>query len=267
MCSVDGSTLRLMYRLSLAVTVLLCSVVSVVSGVDLPMGRTGEGVAVFGILGSVVAIMFITGNLRRRQLGPQAAAWGTSASLYGLVADARRRSSVALERWRRSGRVRKVEHAARAVAGDDDRLDPQSIRAAAEALFRLVCLAWDARDVKGLETLLAPELLAARRRELAANDIAGEHHRAQVIGDVRVELVGLTVDADAGPTAVVLIEAVVDRGVERDGSRPLQGARPVSEYWTLVTRGDAFVVQAIEGRTAGARHLTEPIVTRARQPA
>ena len=262
----------MLYRLSAAVTVLLLSVTSLAMGIELPMSRASRALPIVGILGSVVAIVLITGRLGRRRHpgvgGPDpvraAMTWARER-----IEGARASRSAALHRRRRSERVAQAQLAAREAAKDDARLAPEQIETAAEALFRLVHLAWDQRDVKRLAELLSPALLAERRRALDANDAAAEHHRSHVLGDVNVELVGLTAEPAGAHTAVVLIEAEMDIGIDnRHGRRVFTAtdspsSRRLCQYWTLVMHDGHFHVHAIEDRAEGEHHLSEPLVAHA----
>ena len=263
----------MLYRLSAAVTVLLLSVTSLAVGLDLPMSRGDRALPILGILGSVVAIVLIVGRLRRRRhpglAGPQVSVLGAVRSARARVESVRADRSDALHRRRLSTRVQQAELAARDAATDDDRLAPERIATEAEALFRLVHLAWDARDPNRLAQLLSPRLLAAWERALDDNDAAGEHHRSHVTGDVEVDLVGLTADPAGAHTAIVLIEAEMDFGVDNLRGRRISTAtgssrpRPLCQYWTLVMHDGRFTVHGMEERTDGDHHLTEPLVAHA----
>ena len=263
----------MLYRLSAAVTVLLLSVTSLAMGIELPMSRASRALPIVGILGSVVAIVLITRRLGRRRHpgvgGPEASARAAIASAQERIEAVRASRSAALHRRRRSERVEQAQLAAQEAAKDDERLAPQQIKTAAEALFRLVHLAWDERDSGRLAELLGAALLAERQRALDANDAAAEHHRSHVLGEVHVELVGLTVDPAGAHTAVVLIEAEMDIGIDnRNGRRVFTAtdspsARRLCQYWTLVMHDGRFHVHAIEDRAEGEHHLSEPLVAHA----
>jgi len=273
---VDATTLRLLYRLSMAVVVLVFSVAGLVVGLELPFSRASRGLPVLGLLGSVVAILLVSASLSRRRqpdsrlaaLAPEALGRRAMRWARGLGASSRDRCSAALHRRRLAERLRQAELAAIEAAETNDRLAPERIRTAAQALFRLVYLAWDARDSKRLATLLSPELLVVWERALDAHDAAGQHHRAQVLGDVKISLVGLTADATRAATAIVRVEAQLDVRVsdlygKRDSSSgSATDRRRLRQYWTLARGDGPWIVQAIEERTQGDRHLTEPIAAR-----
>ena len=263
----------MLYRLSAAVTVLLLSVVSLALGLDLPMSRADRTLPIVGMLASIAAIVFVVGNLgRRRHPGTEGldhAAQSAIRSARERIGTARAKRDAAQHRRRRGARVEQAQAVAREAAQDDERLAPEHITTEAEALFRLVSLAWDARDPGRLAELLSPDLLAEWERRLDANDAAGEHHRSHVLGDVEVELVGFAAGAGGAHTAVVLIEAEMDIGVDNRNGRRISSTttrtspRKVCEYWTLVMRDGPFTVHKIDARDDGDHHLAEPLVAHA----
>ena len=270
----EPSTLRLLLRLSLAVVVLLCTVLALVLGADVPLSRGGRGLPGLALLGSVVAITFVTLSLSaRRHPGAPAAPTPLALGRRAIQAarerarSARARAAAARHRRRRAARVREAELAAIEAAGVDDDLAPARIRTAAEALVRLVYLAWDARDSKRLATLLGPGLLREWERALDDNDAAGEHHRAHVLGDVQIDLVGLLKDATGATLTIVLVEVELSVSVSVSGLYGRRHAhdsdashvRRLCQYWTL-TQSDPVTVQAIEEQAIGDHHLSEPIV-------
>jgi len=267
---VDPSTLRLLLRLSLAVVALLCTVLALVLSADVPLSRAGRGLPGLALLGSVVAITFVTLSLiARRHPGAPAAPTPLALGRRAIQAarerarSARARAAAARHRRRRAARVREAELAA--IEAVDDDLAPARIRTAAEALVRLVYLAWDARDSKRLATLLGPGLLREWERTLDDNDAAGEHHRTHVLGDVQIDLVGLLKDATGATLTIVLVEVELSVSVNSlygrrhayDGDA--SHVRRLCQYWTL-TQSDPVTVQAIEEQAIGDHHLSEPIV-------
>ena len=264
----DATSLRLLFRLSLVVVVFVFSLVSIAAGVELPIRRGGRALPVLALLGSVVAILLIVGRLRghRQPGGPPASLSPVSLmrQARGLTQAAHTRFSAQLHRRRRAARVRRAELAALAAARDDDRLAPERIMKAAEALFRLVQLARNERDPQRLATLMSPELLAEWERALDAGSVR-EARRVQVSGDVKVALVGLTSEQAQAATVVVLIEAELEVSTSRSGKRVTEQDGPppkqmLCQYWTLTLGEGPFTVHAIEERHEGAHHLIEPII-------
>ncbi|MEJ7787820.1 MAG: hypothetical protein WKF96_23705, partial [Solirubrobacteraceae bacterium] len=172
----------------------------------------------------------------------------------------------AMHRRRRGQRVRRVELAALEAAAENDHLAPERIKRSADALFRLVYLARDARDPARLATLLGPELMLVWERALDVYSAPGGHRRAEVLGDVQIDLVGLTRTPEEREMVIVLIEAelaVPVKDPHRARASPRDGPRIVPrlcQYWTLALCDGLWIAQAIEERAEGDRHLTEPIV-------
>lgn len=145
---------------------------------------------------------------------------------------------------------------------------PHSIRKAAEALLRLVYLAWDARDPARLATLMSPELLHTWQRALDADD---RPTYTRIPEDVRIDLVSLTADPATDTIATVLIEAELHphdppaaRTFREESGSP--APRRLSQYWTLARHDGLWTVQAIAERAEGDRHLTAPLPAHAEAP-
>ncbi|MBA3300215.1 MAG: TIM44-like domain-containing protein [Thermoleophilaceae bacterium] len=272
----DATTMRLLLRLSIAVSTLVCLVVATLFGIELPFGRAGRSLTILGLLASSVAILLLTARLANRRQPDSALAALSPEVLFrkavrrtrALAGSSRARSSAAVHRRRRGARVREVELAAREAAADDDRLAPENIRSSADALFRLIYLAWDARDPARLATLVGPDQLRTWERLLEANERADEHHRAEVRDVTQIDLVGLARTQEGGDTAIVLIEAdlaihVEDRYGNQTSARDESGnAHRLCQYWTLALQDGLWTVHAVEKRGEGERHLSEPIVAR-----
>jgi hypothetical protein len=235
-----GTEERLLLRLALAVAGLMLILAAAVSGTY----ARGRPVWLAVPLG-LVAILVIYGRVISRRGGR------TPGSVVREAGKGAARRAVArLRGRRRQRRVREVELAAVEAAKDDERLAPERVRTAAEALFRLVQLARGERDPGRLASLMGRELLAEWERRLAD---APPGARVEGVGEVEVEYVGFTAArADEGPRAVVLIEAEL----LIDGK-----ARPLCEFWTLGLREGLWTVLAIEGHRKGSHQLREPIGT------
>jgi phenylacetate-coenzyme A ligase PaaK-like adenylate-forming protein/predicted lipid-binding transport protein (Tim44 family) len=172
-----------------------------------------------------------------------------------------------LSRKRRRKRVERVELAAAEAAEDDERFAPEQVRSAAEQLFRDVQAAWDQRDEARLATMLGPELLVEWKRHLAGFERKGWHNRVQVLGEVRVDYVGLTNREGASDDRVVVfIEATLrdyvenrrGRKIHRKGASSETTAR--SQYWTLGIRDGRWILLSIERGAEGDHNLTDAIV-------
>ena len=219
---------------------------------------TGVDLVLFLIFGVVFLGAFVWAMSRRR---------GPLANIVSAARDLVGRALSAVRRGLRRKRVRQVELAAVEAAEDDDRFSPERLRSAAEKLFRDVQHAWDARDTASLATLLGPDLLVEWERRLADFDAKGWHSRAQVLGDVQIDYVGLANrEGESDDRAIVLIEATLRAYVEdRYGLRTYRKGESddtieLSQYWTLGVREGRWILISIEERSEGEHHLAEPIV-------
>jgi predicted lipid-binding transport protein (Tim44 family) len=216
-------------------------------------GGSGDPVVTLLVLGGFVAVFVFSYVRSHRRGGRLATTGGRLASAVG--------------RKLRRKRVEQVELAAAEAAEDDERFEPERVRRDAEQLFRDVQAAWDARDEARLATLVGPELLVEWKRHLAGLERKGWHNRVEVLGDVRVDYVGLTNrEGASGDRVVVFVEATLRDYVEdRRGRKILRkGATDdttqVSQYWTLGIRDGRFILLSIERGAEGDHNLTDPIV-------
>jgi predicted lipid-binding transport protein (Tim44 family) len=219
-------------------------------GGDSSSGDGGEGGSwwVFAIGAGVFLVIFTWQGVSKKRTG--SFAWPPV-------------SAVQLRRRR----VREVERAAGEAGEDDERFLPERVHAAAEQLFLDAQNAWDARDRTRLAMLLDRDLLVEWERRLDDFDAKGWHNRAEVLGDVRVDYVGVTNREEADDDrVVVLIEATLRAYVvDRDGKKILRkdetdDAVDLSQYWTLGLRDGRWILLSIEERAEGEHHLSEPIV-------
>jgi predicted lipid-binding transport protein (Tim44 family) len=237
-------------------------------------GDSGEAEELSGIAGLIFMVAFcvvffgIWGAIGVAVLSERKT---RDSGLVGRVAWALRdlagRPVAAMRHKVRRKRVRQVELAATEAAEDDDYFSPQRLRTAAEDLFRDVQHAWDARDTARLATLLGADLLLEWERRLANFDAKGWHSRVEVLGDVRVDYVGLeNRERDSDDRAVVLIEATLRAYVQkRDGGRIYRKGESddtirLCQYWTLGLREGRWILISIEERSEGEHHLAEPII-------
>jgi hypothetical protein len=259
---------RLALRLAFRVVALLLLVVTATAGQA--YGRGGRPLW-FAVPVGVLVILLIGARLIATRSGarpPGTVLWDTAKRGGRWVRGLVERVVAAVHAARRRGRVRRVELAALEAAEDEDVLSPDSVRTSAESLFRLVQLAWDARDPGRLATLLGPELLAEWEQRLAELQRNGRDERVEVIGEVRVEYVGFTTpERGQAPRAVVLIEATLREYEEDHRGRQTDGqTRHLCEYWTLGLRDGLWTVLTIEERAEGKHHLAEPIGTPSAAP-
>ncbi len=96
----------------------------------------------------------------------------------------------------------------------------------------------------------------------------GRGRRLEVVGEVRVECVGLTAPREGqGARAVVLIEATLrPHAGEHLGRRPDGELRDLCQYWSLGLRDGLWTVLAIDERAQGSHHLDEAIAAPSAAP-
>jgi predicted lipid-binding transport protein (Tim44 family) len=221
-------------------------------------GSFGEGDGGWGFL-VLVGIVIV--------IGLATALVPIVTELVAKVGDVVARPLSAVGRWRRRDRVRAVELAAVEAATDDERFAAERVRSDAEALFRDVQAAWDRNDTDRLRQLLAPELMAEWERRLADFTAKGWNPRADVLGKVEVEYVGLAnQEGESEDRAVVLIEAMLRAFVlDKNGNVVLRKGEAndtiwLSQYWTLGIRDGRWTLHSIEESEEGSHNLTDPIV-------
>ena len=172
-------------------------------------------------------------------------------------------------RYRRKVRERDaaVRRASAEAAEDDAWFGAADLEAHARGLFVACQQAWDARDRDRLAVLVGDDLLVEWKRRLDDFDAKGWHNRVEVLGDPKVEYVGLVNrEDDTEDRAVVRISAslrayVVDRAGRTIKRKEAQSDRvSLTEYWTLARRRDAWNVVSIEARAEGDHHLDAEIV-------
>jgi predicted lipid-binding transport protein (Tim44 family) len=219
----------------------------------------GSGGYVELVLFLIFAVIFVSAFVRGMT--------GRGGPLANIVSAVRALVARPVRRRLRRKRVREVELAATEAAEDDDYFSPQRVGTAAERLFRDVQQAWDARDTARLGTLLGADLLHEWERRLADFDAKGWHSRVEVLGDVRVDYVGLeNREQDSDDRATVLIEAPLRAYVEERNGRKIyrkdesDETMELSQYWTLGFRDKRWILLSIEEAGEGEHHLTERII-------
>ena len=133
------------------------------------------------LLGVPLFLVICARLIIRRRVARASGDRDTASRLYIRVKRRVESAFAATHRARRRGRVRQAERAALEAAKRDELLSPAGVRTAAESLFRLVHLAWSARDPGRLATLLDPQLLAEWDQRAPKRGEANEPH--EVVGD------------------------------------------------------------------------------------
>lgn len=201
----------------------------------------GGGIGVFLIVVIVLVVLFVAGS--------------------ALIARARYRK-------RKRERVKQVALAARAAAEDDPEFASEIVVPAATELFNAVQTGWTAGDRERLGKLCGPDLMHEWALRLADFERRGWTNQVSVVGDIRVDYVGLTNRAeDRDDRAVVRIEAQLrDVVVDQHGVVVLRRESQaetsrICEYWTLGKAGGRWVVLSIEQQAEGDHQLDEELVT------
>jgi predicted lipid-binding transport protein (Tim44 family) len=210
----------------------------------------GHGLgALFLIAAFLIIFMLRTG-------GPRASRFWSARQSQGRAA--RRRSAQ---------RERRVELAAAEATEDDPAFAPDHVRSQAAALFKSVQAAWDKGDRTALARLVGPDLLQEWERRLDDFDRKGWRNRVEVLGEPKVEYIGLTNRNDSGEDRVtVRIEAKLRDYVEDGyGNHIKRSGRigetvPVREFWTLGRRANRWILRSIEEGAEGAHALSDQIV-------
>jgi predicted lipid-binding transport protein (Tim44 family) len=173
----------------------------------------------------------------------------------------------ALYRRRVNERVKRVTKAAAEAAEDDAYFASDAIERDGEALFRAAQQAWDARDRGRLSQLVGPDLMIEWNRRLDDFDRKGWHNRVEVLGEPKIQYVGLTnVEDDSQDRAVIRIEARLKSymlaqnrvKIRRKGAS--SDTVGLTEYWTLARRDGTWMVMSIEQRAEGDHQLDAEIV-------
>ena len=126
--------------------------------------------------------------------------------------------------------------------------------------------AWDAGDRFALSRLVAPDLAAEWGRRLDDLERRGWRNHVEVIGEPKVEYVGLNQKGDAERPVTVRIEARLRDYVEDRYGGHIKRAGRVSEtvrlreYWTLAQRDGHWMLVSIEQGAEGMHALDEGIV-------
>lgn len=205
-----------------------------------------------------IVVMIVVSSLQQRRRRRKMAGMrdpAVAAKRDARTEDARRR------------RVQEVHGKSFVAAEDDPVFAADHVVPAAEALFRAVQAAWDARDVPALRAMVGDDLMTEWERRLDDFRRRGWHNRVTVEGPVRVEYVGITNRAGAEEDRVVVrISATVqDYVLARDGSVvTLDGmtsrTAAIREFWTLARRDGRWTLLSIEQELEGEHQLRAPIV-------
>ena len=210
----------------------------------------GHGLGALALLGAFLLWLLIT------RVAPKAGGFWSAQQSSGPRA--RRRSAQ---------RERRVELAAAEAAEQNPAFAPAIVRTQATALFKDIQAAWDAGDRAKLRRLVAPDLLREWERRLDDFERRGWRNRVQLLGEPRVEYVGLAHRGSPDQDRVtVRIEARLrDYVSDRYGNHFKRAGRlgetvRVREFWTLKQDGERWVLSSIEQGAEGAHAFNEQVV-------
>jgi predicted lipid-binding transport protein (Tim44 family) len=167
-----------------------------------------------------------------------------------------------------ASRTRRVQLAAAEASEDDALFAPDVVIPEARQLFVDVQRAWDTNDRVRLRSLVAPDLLVEWERRLDDFEAKGLRNRVQILGEPRIEYVGLrNVADDSGDRVTVRIEARLRDYVEtrygehRHSADEFSDTTKVREFWTLgKSGGGRWVLLSIEQGAEGSHALDEEII-------
>ena len=164
-------------------------------------------------------------------------------------------------------RQSRVQAAAAEAAEDDAAFAPDAVKANATALFKQVQAAWDRGDRQALARLVGPKLAGEWDRRLDDLDRRGWRNRVQIIGEPRVEYVGLNHKGDKSDTVTVRIEAKLRDYVEDRAGHHIKRAGHLSEtvhlreFWTLGRSNNGrWMLISIEQGAEGMHAIDEAII-------
>ncbi|MDQ6606849.1 MAG: Tim44-like domain-containing protein [Actinomycetota bacterium] len=170
-------------------------------------------------------------------------------------------------RKRTAQRTRRVQLAAAEAGDEDPAFLPENVISAATNLYVAIQAAWDQDDRIRLRGLVAPTLLQEWERRLDDFRSKGWHNRVQPIDEPKVEYVGLENRGGTGADRVIVrIEAKVRDYVVDNAGRHIKRTGQFTEtvrtreFWTLIRRGDHWILSSIEQGAEGAHALDAAIV-------
>jgi predicted lipid-binding transport protein (Tim44 family) len=213
----------------------------------------GHGLGAVVLIGLALLYFFVTKGMPKLQEW-----WATRAAARGPV------------HRKPSKRERRVELAAAEAAEDDPEYSPDNVRASASVLFKAVQRAWDEQDSLGLGKMVGHDLYTEWSRRLVDFERRGWRNRVQLLGEPRIEYVGLkhTGDAESDYVVVKIDARLKDYVVDRSGRRLKRTGRlgettRIREFWTLQRNEGRWYVASIEQDKEGQHQLEDKVVASA----
>jgi len=215
---------------------------------------TADPVVSVIVLGIILTVVVVSVVASRRK------------AMTGAFTRAGARARDAATAEARERRAKEIAAAAFVAGEDDPDFAPDVVAGQADALFRDIQAAWDARDVPALSAMVAPDLMVEWKRRLDDFASKGWHNRV-VVRELGVEYVGMTNrPVEVEDRAVVRISAVCDDWVvDSDGAvihhtGNASSESHMREYWTLAMRDGRWTLLSIEQDAEGEHQLTAPLV-------
>lgn len=164
-------------------------------------------------------------------------------------------------------REQRVEAAAAEAAEVDPAFAPDVVLPEAAKLFEAVQAAWSVNDHARLAKIVAPAMMVEWERRLKDFERKGWQNHVEVIGEPKVDYVGLrNVGSDSDDRVCVLVAAtlrdyVVDgSGRHLDRTDSSREVAPMREYWTLSKSDHHWILESIEQEAEGKHELSDEII-------
>ena len=158
-------------------------------------------------------------------------------------------------------RLRHRVAAVHAAGGTDGPYSATVVHAAAARLFADVHTAWDAGDRSRLAQLSDPDLMNDWAKRLDGYQAKGKRQRIKVVRGPKLQYVSLL--ADRGEVRLRVRAKVRRRFEPANGPRKeprLGWSYAFEEFWTLVRRGDDWILWSTRPEKLRREYTTEPIV-------
>ena len=164
-------------------------------------------------------------------------------------------------------REQRVEAAAAEAAESDPAFASDLVIHEAVKLFKAVQAAWSVNNHGQLAQLVAPAMMVEWERRLKDFARKGWQNRVEVIGEPKVDYVGLrNAGNDRDDRVCVVISATLRDYVVDGSGRHLNRTdssgevAPMREYWILCKPQHQWILESIEQEAEGKHELSEQII-------